>query len=557
MRIAAIDIGTNSIHMVIARATGPGSFEVVDREREVVQLGRGSFQGGRLRADAMRRTLEALRRHVELARRNQVDRIVCTATAAVREARNGGDFVQAAREIAGVLPRVIPGGEEGRLIWLGVRSALQLDAAPSLIVDIGGGSLQLVVADRERLLRSWSLPLGALRLTERWLESDPPSRRDVQRLRRHIRRVAREALEGVSEMGPRRVYGSSGTIHALGLATHEIEAGEPLRQVNGHVMPAEALERLTRRLQRMTLEERERLPGIDAARAEIIVPGALTLHHVLETLGVPDMTLSDFGVREGLVTDYLASHAREVAALEPFESLGLRSVMALLTKFFPQSKHSQHVARLALALFDGLRSAHRLGPEAREWLHYAALLHDIGAVVGYDDHGQHSYYIIRNGNLRGLAAEEVAIVANVARYHGKPRPRKRDEGFGELGKRERRVVRWLAAILRIAEGLDRSHYQLVRGVRVARRGDRVTLRVVTRRDAALELWAARRRVGLLERLMGARVRVTPRPEVSARAARRREAARPGGPAPAAPPRAAPGPAPLRLRVVGEGRGPRR
>lgn len=505
--IAAIDIGTNSIHMVIARATGPASFEVVDREREVVQLGRGSFRHGRLRADAMRRTLDALARFVELARRHQVDRVVCTATAAVREARNGGAFVREARVSTGVLPRVIPTEEEGRLVYLGVKSALQLDSAPALMLDIGGGSVQFVVGDRDRLMLARSVPLGALRLTQAMLPSDPPGRSDLQRLRRHLRNGARGALEAVVALGPARVYGSSGTIHALAEAAHREETGASEIHLNGHVLTRESLSRLTRRLVRMSRAEREQLPGIDVTRGEIIVPGALLLLHVMETVGATGITVSDFGVREGLVTDYLATHAREVSTLEHVESLRLRSVLALLTKFFPESRHSQHVARLALRLFDDLADLHGLDRQARDLLHYAGLLHDVGAVIGYDGHGSHSYYIIRNGNLRGLAADEIAIVANVARYHGKPRPRKRDDGFGALSAGQRRTVEWLAALLRIAEGLDRSHYQLIPDLRVRRRGRDVDIVVETRGDARLELWAARHRTELLERLADGRVRI--------------------------------------------------
>jgi exopolyphosphatase/guanosine-5'-triphosphate,3'-diphosphate pyrophosphatase len=505
--IAAIDIGTNSIHMVIARSTGAASFEVVDREREVVQIGRGSFRHGRLRADAMRRTLEALARFVSLARRRQVDRIICTATAAVREARNGGAFVREARNSTGIVPRVVPSEEEGRLVYLGVKSALQLDVAPALILDIGGGSVQFVVGDRDRLSLALSVPLGALRLTQGMLSADRPGRGELQRLRRHLRREARAPLEAVAELGPVRVYGSSGTLHALAAAAHQAETGAPVTHLNGHVLTREALSRLTRRLVRMSRAERERVPGIDATRAEIIVPGALLLLHVLETLAAPGVTISDFGVREGLVTDYLASHAREVSTLERVDSLRLRSVLALLTKFFPESRHSQHVARLALRLFDETGDLHGLDGQAREWLHYAALLHDVGAAIGYDGHGAHSYYLIRNGNLRGLTADELAVVANVARYHGKPRPRRRDEGFGALSAGQRETVVWLAALLRIAEGLDRSHYQLVSDLRVKRRGDDLSIVVESHGDARLELWAARRRTELLERLAGGRVRI--------------------------------------------------
>jgi exopolyphosphatase/guanosine-5'-triphosphate,3'-diphosphate pyrophosphatase len=508
LRIAAIDIGTNSIHMVIARATRAASFEVVDREREVVQIGRGSFRDGRLRVDAMRRTIAALTRYTELARRRQVDRILCTATAAVREARNGGDFLRAAREASGVRPRVIPADEEARLTWLGARGAVLLDERPTLFVDLGGGSLQLAVGNRDRLLGTASARLGALRLTETMLESDPPSRSELQALRRHIRREAGRVLERVAALRPVRLIGCSGAIHALAQAAHEIETGEPVGQLNGHVLTTGSLARLTRRLQGVDRPEREALPGIDATRAEIIVPGALVLLHILETLEAPGITMSDAGVREGLVSDYLASHAREVTEVGAVENLRLRSVVGLLGKFLPDPRHSQQVARLALALFDALRRVHGLGAHERELLHYAGLLHDVGAVVGYDRHGEHSEYLIRNGALRGLSASEIAIIASVARYHGAAKPKKRDERFRELAKAERRTVRWLAALLRVAEGLDRTHYQLVRGLRVVRTPERISIFVDARGDARLELWAARRRGGLLEERSGARVRIS-------------------------------------------------
>jgi len=526
MRIAAIDIGTNSIHMVIARATGGTTFEIVDREREVVQIGRGSFTGSRLKAGAIRRTVEALARFAQLARRHQVDRVLCTATAAVREARNGGEFVRAARAAAGIAPRVIPAEEEGRLIYLAVKSALELEAGPLLIIDIGGGSAQLVVADRERLIETRSLPLGVLRLTECRLEDDPPSRRDLQRLRRHIRSVSAKALRAVAARQPVRVYGSSGSIHALAQLAHIDATGAAIDHFNGHVLTTAALERVTRRLQRMPLAARERLPGLDAKRAETIVPGALVLSHILKTLQAEGIVMSDFGVREGLVTDYLASHAGEIRELGDVEDLRLRSVLQLLQKFQPderQTRHARHVARLALALFDGLKRSHRLPADARELLYYGALLHDVGAVVGYDGHAEHSDYLVKNGNLRGISAEELAIIAAVARYHGKARPRKRDAAFRALPKRQRRMVRWLSAMLRIAEGLDRSHYQLVQGLRVLRRPERVSILVDARRDIGLELWAAHQRTDLLEKLLGTRVRVATAPAL---ASSRSEVARP-------------------------------
>ncbi|HTO92158.1 MAG TPA: Ppx/GppA phosphatase family protein [Candidatus Sulfotelmatobacter sp.] len=504
MRIAAIDIGTNSIHMVIADAIGVGAIEVVDRERDVVQIGRGSFSGHRLRREAIRRSVESLARFVQLARRLQTDRILCTATAAVREAQNGGELLQAARAASGVTPRVIPAEEEGRLIYLAVKEALQIGAAPSLIVDIGGGSVQFVVGDAEKLRLSTGAPLGALRLTELLPLSDPPTRGELERLRRHLRREARAALGRVAEFEPGRVFGSSGTIHALAQLAHWEEHGAAIPQINGYPLSLAAVDRQVKRLSRLSIAQRERLPGLDAHRAEIILPGAMVLRHVLDELGADGLIVSDFGVREGLVIDYIANHAEEVTQLAPLEDLRMRSVVQLLRKFGPSGPHPAHVARLALSLYDGFRPVHELPPETRDLLHYAALLHDVGSVVSFDGHAEHSGYIIRNGNLRGLSREEVEAIACVARYHGKGRPKKRDREFRDLRKKTRRTVRWLAALLRIAEGLDRSHYQLIRSLRVARRGERFSILVTARRDAKLELWAARRRLGLLAERIGSR-----------------------------------------------------
>ena len=559
MRIAAIDIGTNSIHMVIADASGAQGFEVVDREREVVQIGRGAFRSGRLQVDAIRRTVDSLTRFVQLARRHKADRILCVATAAVREARNGGDFLAAARHATGITPRVIPAAEEGRLIYLGVRSALQLPEKLSAIVDIGGGSMQLVLADRERRLQTLSAPLGALRLSEAFLHSDPPSRSELQGLRQHVRKIAADALERLGKDEPLEAYGSSGSIHALANLAHWDEKGGPIAHVNGHFLALEALQRMGAKLEGMSTVERARLPAIDAPRAEIIVAAAIVLEHVLEELDLEGITLSDFGVREGLVHDFVHDHAGEIYSSVAVPDLRLRSVQQCLSRFGLDPRHPGHVADLSLALFDGLKREHGLDAAARELLHFAALLHDIGTVIGYDGHAEHSYYIILNANLRGLSAEELRIVANVARYHGKARPRKRDETFAALKKQQRRTVRWLAAILRIAEGLDRSHYQLVKAVRVVRSAGSVSIRVEARREAQLEIWAARRRVDLLSRLLERPVRVRAEAKAAAPRAtpspdRRSRAPSPDSPArvlplPGSLPREAPAPPRSRPRPV--------
>jgi len=559
VRIAAIDIGTNSIHVVIAQAHGQKGFEVLDRERELVQVGRGSFLGNRLRAEAIARTVDALARFVDLARRQGAERILCTATAAAREAKNGGDFVRAARRIAGITPRVIPAQEEGRLIWLAVKNALELSPAePSLVLDIGGGSLQMVVGTAEKLLKVVSVPLGALRLSEILPLGDPPAPEELERLRRTVRKTAKEALAIVRELKPKRIYGSSGAIHALAHVSQFLEGRGTIEHINGHRLSAKSLERTTRAIEAMPLAERLRLPGIDAARAEILVQGAIVLDHVLREVGGDAIVVSDFGVREGLIADYIARHAREIERLDPIEDLKLRSVLRLLDKFRGDEAHARHVTGLALSLFDALAPEHRLKGRARRLLEYAGILHDVGSTIGHENHTAHSYYIIRNGNLRGLSAEDVEIVALVARYHGKSRPRRRDEAFTALRRKARRVVRWLAALLRIAEALDRSQYQLVMGLRVTRAEGSLTIRAAARADARLEVWAALERTRLLSRLLGTKVRVmleAPGPAV--RAAKGKPGPRADAAAAAAPPAAPPPAARERETAPGPARDGRR
>jgi exopolyphosphatase/guanosine-5'-triphosphate,3'-diphosphate pyrophosphatase len=494
--------------MVIAEAVHADAFTVLDREREVVQVGRGSFMGGRLRRDAMQRAADALARFTQLARRHSVDRIVCTATAAVREARNGGDFLNLARRVSGVAPRVIPSEEEGRLIHLAVQAALQLPDRPALIVDIGGGSVQLVHVNGPQLLKVVGVPLGALRLEETVIEHDPPTDDELEQLRRLTRKQLRRALAELGDPTIDAVFGSSGSIHALAELAYLEQHGRQLPQLNRHAFGLDALADLTRRLERMSQAERAALPGIDEARAEILVPGALVLEQVLRLTGAKSIRLSDYGVREGLVVDWLRRHARELSTIEAAGDLRMRSVLGLLGRFDTDGRHCRHVAALSLQLFDALAPWHDLGAKEREWLQFAALLHDVGSSIAYDGHAQHSAYIIRNGGLRGLTAEEIEMVALVARYHGGARPRKRrDEAFAALPRKRRRTVRWLAAMLRVAEGFDRSHYQLVRGLGVRRRAGKVFLVADARRQAQLEIWAGRRRASDLARLLGVAVGV--------------------------------------------------
>ena len=370
-----------------------------------------------------------------------------------------------------------------------------------------GGSAQLVRVRGDELLGVSGVPLGALRLTETMLPHDPPTPAELETLRRHVRRHLKSALESLEDVP--QVFGSSGSIHALAQLAYMQEHGRPLPQLNGHILSLASLASLTRRLERMPRAQRERLPGIDAMRAEILVPGAIVLEQVLRLTGARGITLSDYGVREGLVTDWLRRHAAELTTIETADDLRMRSVLGLLARFQHDDRHPRHIAALSLQLFDALRPWHGLGVREREWLSFAALLHDIGSTVAYDGHARHSAYLIRQAGLRGLTADEVALVALVAQHHGAARPkRKREPAYAERSKVERRTVRWLSAMLRVAEGLDRSHYQLVRSIRVRLRRERFQLVVEARRHAQLELWAGQRRATDLAKLLGSPIEVS-------------------------------------------------
>jgi exopolyphosphatase/guanosine-5'-triphosphate,3'-diphosphate pyrophosphatase len=249
------------------------------------------------------------------------------------------------------------------------------------------------------------------------------------------------------------------------------------------------------------------VPGLDPRRADIAVAGAILLDTILRRLDAAEITLCDLSLREGLVLDYIARHRKEIAQADRYPDVRRRSVIELAERCNYWPDHAHQIARLALSLFDETRSTHGLTDKEREWLEYAALLHDIGVHISYERHHKHSYYLITNGQLRGFEPEEIEIIALVARYHRRVEPKRRHQGFGGLAKRARGTVRTLAALLRLAENLDRSHAQTISGIAVHDRGDDVLLQLRTTGDAELELWAATRHCAPLERVLGKPVRV--------------------------------------------------
>lgn len=506
MRIAAIDIGTNSIHMIVVQVRPDLSFEVVDREKDMVRLGAGGLDGRDLTPAAMTTALQTLAKFKRLAESHKVDEIVAAATSATREAENGGDFIAEVDRQTGIRVRVITGTEEARLIHLAAGYGVDVGGTTAVVIDIGGGSVEITLGTATQLTLGKSFKAGVIRLTERFVKSDPLADGDQRRLVKHLSRVMGSTLDEIAARGFARVIGTSGTILSLGALALTDDGAAPPADLRNRRISAKALHRLRKRLVLTDIEERLQIPGLDPRRADLSVAGAVLLDTIVRRLGADEFTLCALALREGLVLDYIHRNSARIRKVERYPDVRRRSIIELGERCGYWSEHSQQVARLALSIFDQTRSVHGLTDREREWLEYAALLHDIGVHISYERHHRHSYYLIKNGDLRGFDPEEIEIIGLVARYHRQATPKKAHDGYGDLSGTRRRTVRVLAAMLRLAEGLDRSHAQALTGIDLYPRGDDYLATLRASGDAELELWAAHRHVAPLEQLLDKPIR---------------------------------------------------
>jgi exopolyphosphatase/guanosine-5'-triphosphate,3'-diphosphate pyrophosphatase len=516
MRIAAIDIGSNSIHMVVAQVESDGRFRVLDRAKEMVRLGHRTLASGRLSADAMNAGVRTLAAFRTLAERQGVQRFNAVANSAVREAKNGGDFVQRVKDEVGLRVKVIPGREEARLIYLGVRHALDLRSESTLIVDVGGGSVELICTEEEKPVAMHSLKIGVARLSEAFPVGDRVSGKTLVELEAYIAEQLDPILSRYTKQRVRRVVGTSGTMLNL-ITIAGYQRGEPPDgHLNNFAVTADEIARVRRLVTKADREERLRIKGLDSKRVDLIVPGACLADYILRRVGAKELVACTWALREGVLLDFIARHRKGIEEVERFTDARRRNVARFARHLGETSAHGDRVAGLALQLFDRLRDDLELPPEAREWLECAALLHDVGHHIGHKDHQRHSYYLITNGELLGFRRDELEIIGLTARYHRKAPPKDSDDGYSTLSKGDRRTVRALSAILRIADGLDRSHYGVVHDLTVVQRGERLVLQLHTEGDdAELEIWEARRRAALLEEVLGVEVdfQVVAEPEV--------------------------------------------
>ena len=512
--IAAIDVGTNSFHLVVASVDADGHFEVVTREREPVRLGSGPEDMKRLEPEAVDRGVATLGRMRRIADHAGADSVTAVATSAVREADNRDAFTQRARSEAGVDIEVVSGFEEARLIHLGVLGAVPLLDKRHLIIDIGGGSTEFIIGDGTEPLLLRSLKLGAIRLTDRFFPEGRTRKRSVRECRSYIESFLGHLPAEISRLGFETAVGSSGTITALARMC-AIRRGDRDSRTGRLSFTAKELRSVTAELVAATTPVRRlAIEGLEERRADIIVGGALLLSEIFEQLGIERMEVSDFALREGILFEQIRrATAPELDPFHRLKDLRRSGVMYVANSYHEDLRHAEHITDLALELFDGLGPLHELGPEDRELFEAASLLHNVGIFISHSAHHRHSYYIIRNSeHLTGFTEREIEIIAQVARYHRKSAPKSKHADFASLSSADKNKVRWMAAMLRVAIGLDRSNRQVVTRVRVTDKpgpsggqlnGElRLIARVAPDVDTSVELFTAGARSELLEAVAG-------------------------------------------------------
>lgn len=514
IRVAAVDIGSNSIRQIVADVSGNGAIRVVDELKAQPRLGAGLRETGAMRPESVRSALDALTRMATLARQLGAHRIEAVATSAVRDAANGKEFLETVARETGLRVHALAGEEEARLTFRSALAHFDLGGGRWVVMDIGGGSVELALSADGLLDRLRSVPFGAIRMTEEYLGDAPEAngtdgrrsmRRGVTRMRRAVREALRRDL-AVRDWRGARVIGSGGTFTNLaGMYLARKQVGTA-RTVHGTRVPREEIEHILDALQDMTLAERVAVPGLNPQRADIIVAGLAVVAEVVARVDARDVLVSAYGIREGV----LLEAARVTPTIADPGEARARSVGELAERSHFDAAHGAHVQGLAVHLFDAIGERLGLAPVDRQLLADAALLHDIGYHINYYKHHKHSYHLILHAELLGMSPEEQVIVANVARYHRGTEPRKQQANYGSLDRTLRRRIKRLAAILRVADGFDRGHAGAVARLKVRWLGRAMRITAVPTTANApmrLEMWGAARKSQLLEQVAGVAVEI--------------------------------------------------
>lgn len=506
MLLGAIDIGTNSIHLIVVELDPRfGTSRTIVKAREMVRLGAGdALAKGYLGRKAIERGVAAIARFAEEARKAGAVEIRAVATSAVREAKNRTEFVSAVRSACGVRVEVLSDLDEARLIHLGVSRGFQLPEGGVCIVDIGGGSTELIVADEARPYFLHSVKLGSLRLYEEYLRDGKSS--GYRAMRNHVAAALDPLAEQLAEFRFEMVVGTSGTIMGLA-ALDAARAGTPVERTHGYHLKLDRLRKLQAQMIRMTPDERRRMPGMNPRRSDIIVAGNAILMEALVALGRDEVVVCERALREGIVVDFLERNVAIARRLGDERTRRFDAIHALGRRFGHDGVHEAHVANLALQLFDQLREVHALEPAERDLLFAAALLHDIGRSINESSHHKHGAYIVSNASLEGWRADEIEAIAVLVRYHRRSLPKLTHPEFSAADAARRRKIGILGGILRIADGLDSRHLGIVSGVDVRALGTRLEVVTSAEQDVSVELASAIYKSDMLARALGMAVSI--------------------------------------------------
>ena len=505
MLFGAIDVGTNSIHLIVVEFDSTfDTTRVVYKEREMVRLGSDdALETGKLSHKAMEKGIAAIARFAEAAQSRGAERIRAVATSAVREADNGDEFRDQVEAHAGIPLEILSATEEARLIHLGVASGYPIYEQLACIIDIGGGSTEFVVADGNRPYLLDSVKLGSLRLYDKFLRGKSNVHKAARDLDRHVLSTLASLMDRVRRYRLDMVIGTSGTI--MGLAALDAASrGIAKPRIHGYSVTLDRLEELQREMLGMTENERRRMPGMNPRRADIIVAGNAVLIAALSQLGRDEIVICERALRDGIIVDMVARDRALAEQLGDERSRRIEAVEGLAHHYEHLGGHQRHVARLALTLFEKLAPLHGLAPSDRDILYAAAITHAIGKFVALSANHKHSAYLVRNSQLAGWRDDERELIAQVVRYYRKAMPKPTHADFATLNEVDRNRVEALASILRIAEGLDQRELGVVLDVSIRRDEERIAIIAQAEGDVKAELGAAMFKADLFERTFGVR-----------------------------------------------------
>ena len=507
---AAIDIGSNSCRLKIA-SVAQHHLKTLHEDREVTRLGESVFQTGEISPEAMAGTIKALRRFHKAVQTHVVDKVRVVATSAMRDARNAAAFTEWVKSATGWKVEVISGLEEGRLIHLGVVSHEQGAKGKCLMIDLGGGSCEVTLSDRGIVKEMLSLPLGAVRLQQEFLQQDPPAKEDVARLKQYIDRELKRVERKLGHPRVALVVGTSGTAAALTEASHALTIKVPAKtrkpvvrktppkgfvELRLDEADTASVRKLADKLLKMDNAQRAAVPGIGPRRSEIITGGALVYAGLLERLGLKGFRYSSLGLRDGMLAQMLGEVDLRAAVHQKIESERWAGVLEVCRRYEIDTKKAEPVRLHVVQLFDAMVKVHELPPEYRMWLQAAAMMADVGKFMNHQGHHRHTQYIIANSEIFGFSPEQRAIVSAISRYMGKTRPDEMDRVMRLVPAEEHAHVHRAVVLLRLSLALNQDRASAVVGLKTSVYPKRVVLDIVPGRGgAALEAWALKKEAG--------------------------------------------------------------